>query len=136
MVAFRNNKSLEPSEMQIQIGVVSWAKLHENQYPALKNLMHVPNQGKRSWRFGKELKEMGLSPGAPDLLLLWPGTYNYQGEIVKYGGLAIECKSAKGKLTEQQEDWRSRLSMARYEYLVVRSVDDGIFALKQYLGVK
>lgn len=126
---------LKITETQIQIGIVEWANWHQQQYSALANLIHIPNQGKRSWRQGKEFKAMGLKSGFPDLFLFAPVLQGEKKEVWR-SGLAIECKSEKGKLTPEQIDWQIRLTHWGYAWALARSVDEGVAILKEYLGIK
>lgn len=75
-----------PTETQDQIALMEWRDLAKARYPELVNLVHVANEGKRTYQSGKQLKRMGLRKGFPDLVLLVP-----RGE---YCGLSIELKRA------------------------------------------
>lgn len=129
---------LKISETQIQIAILDWARWHENQHPALRNLIHIPNQGKRSWRQGKEFKAMGLKKGFPDLFLFHPldGKLDPAWSYPVAYGLAIEVKSEKGKLSLEQLYWKKLLTDAGYWWREIRSVDEGIAFLKEYLRIK
>lgn len=60
------------------------------------------------------LKPKNLTPGFPDIV------------GVRRNGVAffIECKSEKGKLSENQKAFRESVIKCGCEYIVVRSVDD------------
>lgn len=84
-----------------QINLFRWAEFAENIYPELKLMYHVPNEGKRSVITGSRLKQAGLKPGVPDIVL--PVA---KGEYI---GLYIELKYGKNKLTENQKYWLKEL---------------------------
>ena len=55
-------------EHRLQCACVKWFRI---QYPKLHYILFaVPNAGKRDPRIGAYMKEEGLLPGAPDLILL------------------------------------------------------------------
>lgn len=87
-------KSCEEIE---QISLFRWAEFAGNKYPELKLMYHVPNEGKRSALTGSRLKQAGLKPGVPDIVL----------PVARGGyiGLYIELKYGSNKTTENQKDW-------------------------------
>lgn len=91
-------KSCEEIE---QISLFQWAAFAENKYPELKLMYHVPNEGKRSAVTGSRLKQAGLKPGVPDIVL----------PVARGGyiGLYIELKYGKNKVTENQKMWLREL---------------------------
>lgn len=94
----QNYKSTEEAE---QINLFRWAAFAENQYPELKLMYHVPNEGKRSAATGSRLKQAGLKPGVPDIVL----------PVARGGyiGLYIELKYGRNKTTEKQKMWLRNL---------------------------
>ena len=87
-------KSNEQTE---QISLFRWAGVAENKYPELKLMYHVPNEGKRSVVAGSRLKQAGLKPGVPDIVL----------PVARGGyiGLYIELKYGRNTTTDNQKDW-------------------------------
>jgi len=71
----------------------------------------------------------GQMPGAPDLFAVKKDYINGIEIGVIYG---IECKSAKGKQTEDQRLWQIRFEDAGGVYILVRSLDDLIRQLKKF----
>lgn len=91
-------------------------------------LMHVPNEGKRSKRYGAELKRMGLKAGFPDLGLLVPNK--------KYAGLFIELKADKTKsMTKEQKEWLEKLNSYGYKAVRCNGSEEAIQIIKRYLGI-
>lgn len=83
------------SEETEQIEFMQWAKLHEDQYPELRWMFHVPNGGRRSRWEAIAFKQMGVKSGVSDLIMLVP-----RG---KYNGLIIEMKFGSNGLSEEQK---------------------------------
>lgn len=121
-------RTLQPTEHQIQSAIVRWAELQSGKYPALRLLFAIPNGGWRHMTTAAKLKAEGVRPGVPDLAL--PVARN--GFI----GLWMEVKrGTMGRVREQQQLWAGALKGAGHSVHVVRSVDDGIACLKEYLNI-
>lgn len=103
-----------------------WIGLMQQQYPILKWMMHVPNGGKRPRGEAGKLKAMGAKPGVPDLLL--PRKYGV------WLGLAVELKSAVGRLSVDQEDWLDAFEEDGYLTAVCRTFEDFQSVVFRYLG--
>ena len=124
------NKPKKPktTEAEEQKSLIEWAKWQEKKYPELKMLMHVPNEGKRSKRYGAELKRMGMAKGFPDLGLLVPNK--------KYAGLFIELKADKTKsMTKEQKEWLEKLNSYGYKAVRCNGSEEAIQIIKRYLGI-
>ncbi len=96
------------SEHDIQSMYVRIVRLHQNKYPELQLMFAVPNGAhlagdeiRRAIKMRK-MKEEGFVPGVPDLML--PIARG------KYYGLALEFKSATGKVSDQQKDYMNKLT--------------------------
>lgn len=89
-----------------QIEFMCWCKTHEDQYPDLKMMFHVPNGGSRNKREAIALKQMGVKAGVSDLLMLVPHG--------KYHGLIIEMKYGSNKLQDSQRDFLQSQMAAGY----------------------
>lgn len=115
------------TEAQEQKSLIEWAKWQEKKYPELKMLMHVPNEGKRSKRYGAELKRQGLKAGFPDLGLFVPRGNKH--------ALFIEMKVGRNKCTDNQKKWIRALMEQGYEVKVCYSAEEAIQIIKRYLGI-
>ena len=114
-------KSGDISEDSIQKTVISWARLQ----PGLKNLViHIPNEGKRTPRYGSHLKSIGLLPGVWDLLI----TTAKHGYI----GAWIELKSANGRLSPAQVAFGKVMEQQNYYMAVCCSIDSAIKKIEWY----
>lgn len=113
------------SEIAIQSACVKWFSL---QYPRNKNLLiHVTNEGKRSYVNGKMLVRAGLIKGVADLILF----------IAKKGfhGLCVEMKtpSKTSRQSETQKEWQVLVEQQGYKYVVCRNLDEFIEVINDYL---
>lgn len=115
------------TEADEQKALIQWAKFQEKKYSELKMLMHVPNEGKRSPRYGAELKRLGLQAGFPDLALFVPRNGK--------AALFIEMKVGRNKCTDNQKKWIRNLLEQGYEVKVCYSCEEAIQIIKRYLGI-
>lgn len=90
------------------------------------NLFAVPNGGPRTITTAARLKAEGVLKGVADLILLYP--------TKGYHALLIELKTAIGRQSEAQKEWQRKIEADGYKYVVVRSIDDFIGAINEYLG--
>lgn len=110
-------------EHQKQKSMVDWFRL---KYPSMRhNLFAVPNGGRRDASSGRRLKEEGVLPGVADLILLKSNRF--------YGALLIEVKTDKGKQSEYQKGWEEKITADGFKYVVVRSLDEFITVVENYL---
>ena len=115
-------------ESSHQKTIVEYCQWNKNKYPELDNLVHFANEGKRSARYGAELKRMGLRKGFPDLGLLVPNK--------QYSGLFIELKADKTKrLSKEQKEWIEKLNKYGYKAVRCNGADEAIQVIKDYLGI-
>ena len=133
-------RSLTASESQEQRALIEIVRAHANheRYGVINDyLIAIPN-GAYTQRYqnpetgewyspnAQKLLAEGLAPGFPDLFLYLPA-----GE---FHGLAIEMKSATGRLAKRQHIWQLRLTEAGYGYQLCRSADEAWDALVRYIN--
>ncbi len=119
----KSRKKYRDDEHKLQVSMVNWFRL---QYPSMRhNLFAVPNGGRRDAATGRRLKDEGVLAGVSDLILLKSNQH--------YGALLIETKTKKGTQRESQEEWESKITADGYKYVVVRSLDDFIKEVNDYL---
>lgn len=88
-------------------------------------IIHIPNEGKRSPRYGAELKRLGLRKGVPDLFI----PQARKG----YHGLFLELKKdVTCKPTKEQMAWIMKLNTAGYYATVCYGADAAIAEIKNY----
>lgn len=85
----------------------------------------IPNGGRRGPREAAILKAEGVSAGAPDWVLLAS-----RGTAV---GLALEFKSATGRVSPAQRQWHDALQHEGWAVYIVKSAVDAWAVLMQYL---
>ena len=119
----------------MQANCVKWFRLAHRSLAL--NLFCTPNAGRRTAWEAKQLKEEGMVAGVSDLVLLVPNS--------RYHGLCIECKTetecwTKGTRTvtrtyqrPEQKEWQAAVEAQGYRYVVVRSVDEFIEIIEDYL---
>lgn len=116
------------SEEEEQAAVIAWAQLQAAAWPALRNLYHVPNEGKRGRAAAGMAKAAGLKPGVPDLVLDVPAGI--------YHGLRIEMKVHPNRPTKDQKDWLQRLQGAGYLAAVCYSAEAARGLITRYIHLK
>jgi len=144
-------RSIEPTESQIQCAIVEWANNTNinNLYGKIGDyLFAIPNGGKRSITEAVRLKMEGVKAGVSDLFLAWVvkdkdydlKTVDGYVHIINKSfrcGIFIEVKKLGGKISESQKKWISLTKfVGHYDVVVVYSVDQGIQAIKDYLGMR
>lgn len=121
MRKFKLLKSGDIPEEIIHKTVMSWVRMH----PMLKGLvLHFPNEGRRSTRFGALLKDMGMRAGVADLLIAMPRH--------GFGGAWLELKSKNGFLSEFQKDFLADMRQQNYFVSVCWSIDEAIKVISWY----
>lgn len=124
---------IHPSEALIQCAIVDYLTLmasrHRFLFFSVPNEAMVPKDGKKlsGAEYGRvnRLRRMGLTAGVSDIVLVHAGRAYF-----------LECKKPSGQLTEHQKQFRQRVFDCGAEYIVVRSVDEVITALKIWKIIK
>lgn len=111
-------------EDRLQISCVRW---WDWTHPNDKRLLsHSANGGKRNAIEAAKFKQMGVRAGFPDLILLIPNRF--------YPFMGIELKTEKGRQSEQQKAYQEEFERRGYKYVVVRSLDEFIKVVTDYLA--
>lgn len=100
-------------------------------YCALKGIevVHIPNESKRSPSYGAKMKRIGLRKGFPDLLFPMPRK--------GYHGLFIELKRDRTcRPTKEQLWWIDYLNKQGYHATVCYGADEAIREMEKYFGEK
>lgn len=116
----RRREMARYDEDKINISCVSWFKL---QYPKIV-IHHSPNEC-RSPREGAKRKAMGVWKGFPDLFIPLP--------LNGYCGLFVEIKTPIGRQSKEQKEFELWCEEHNYKYSLVRSLDDFIVVVKDYI---
>ena len=111
-------------EHKLQCQMVKWFRI---QYPNMvHNLFAVPNGGRRDEVTAAKMKAEGMLAGVSDIILLKPNRF--------YGALLIETKTKVGRQSDKQKEWQKKITNDGYKYVIVRSLDDFIREVNQYLS--
>jgi len=113
---------MKPEQFE-QIYLMDWVA---TQADIKKYLIHIRNEGKRSWNEGRVATRMGLRKGVSDLFLALPNK--------KYAGMWIELKAMKGKTTVHQREWLELMRSAGYHADVYYGWVEAAKAISEYVG--
>lgn len=142
----RKKRSYEESDNQIAL--FAWWATHCKSFGVAECLLFaVPNgsalgTGKEDWQVkqrvmrGKRLKAEGLRPGTPDVFLAVPRRPApiVPGATTKhYDGLFVEMKTAKGKVSDEQEAFFGYAMARGYKCVVARSCEEAVKEISNYL---
>ncbi len=107
------------TEAQLQNSVKKW--LDEQGYL----YCHVPNGGKRGKRTAAQLKNQGVKPGVPDILIFedWQQNSGPSAAFVGHG-VAIELKVGSNKTSAEQDTWLDSLESKGWLTFVCYSLDE------------
>lgn len=116
---------------RIQKACVKWFRYQHSDIKdllfSIPNGIPLANQNIRTKIYNK-LKEEGLQPGVPDLFLS-------HGTSL-YNGLYIEIKSKTDRLRKVQADMIRKLEGENYKCIIVRSLDEFIEEINEYMRIK
>ena len=117
---------MKQDEHREQVFLFSWAAWAATERPELALMFAVPNGGRRDAVTGKRLKDEGVKPGVPDIIL--PVA---RGE---YHGLFIELKAGAGRPSAEQRGWLAALTAQGYRAAVCRGAAEAMALLEEYLS--
>jgi len=116
---------------RIQKACVKW---YRYQYSDKKNLLFsitngipISDKNIRTKIYNRLIAE-GLQPGVPDLFLSVGNSL--------YNGLYIEIKSKTDRLRKVQADMIRELESENYKCIIVRSLDEFMEVIKEYLSIR
>jgi hypothetical protein len=94
--------------------------------------IHVPMGGKRAANSGRAMRAMGAPKGFPDILILDPppALLNSAGTRACVGA-ALELKTAKGRVSPQQQAWLDRLKERGWHVGVARGDEQALAFLRE-----
>lgn len=121
-------KPRQDEEHQHQAAFFQVLRLNERAFPALAFVFAIPNGGQRSKATAGKLWAEGVRSGVPDVCIPIP-RHGYMGAW-------MENKSAKGKVTTNQQAFLDFLGGAGYAIRICYSVDEQIAFIEWYLGIE
>lgn len=107
-------------EHNIQVACVNWFKATYDRKGYV--IFAVPNAAQRSRHLGRMMKDEGLLPGSPDLVIVTP-----------YGVLFVELKTKTGRLQDTQKLFRDKVEKMGYRYIVCRSCPEFKLAVENWI---
>lgn len=117
----------QPSEHQLQRGIIQWARAQAGKHPELGLLHAIPNG---QYRPGQR-KEPGLLAGMPDLCLPAPRCSAGGREL---GALYLELKKPGRYARKNQRERMEELRQAGNAAAVARSLEEAQALILEYLG--
>ena len=126
-MAIKNNDE----HSRIQKACVKWFKYQysdkKNMLFSITNGIPIADKQVRTKIYNRLIAE-GLQPGAPDLFLSIGNSI--------YNGLYIEIKSKTDRLRKVQADMIRELESENYKCIIVRSLDEFMEVIKEYLSIR
>ena len=109
----------QKKESAIQQSAVRWFRYAYSKYL----IFSVPNGGSRNVVEAANLKKEGAMAGVSDLII-----------VAERRVLFVEMKTAKGRQQDTQREFQRRVEVLGHRYVVCRSLDDFMVAVKEWLG--
>lgn len=113
------------SESAEQRAVIEWAKYHENRWPELTWLHHIPNVRANKYQ-RMNLAREGVKAGVADLFL--------PSARLSFHGLYIEMKVKGGRVRPEQRAFIDFANRQGYYAVVCYGADEAIAELEAYLS--
>lgn len=132
-------KSRRAEESAIQRQLVRWWDLNSWTRYSLSPLVlfSIPNGSNGDAKRGSILKAEGLRRGAPDLFLSIPREWRPSKTECTAArdehGCYLELKTPTGRIAPEQESFHQILRRSGYRVVIVRSFDEGVAAINNYL---
>lgn len=135
-------KNKVPNEEHESIAFVNWLKLMDlphhhsaNEQPAQKISGRRPN-GKPiwspNWSTLRRLKNMGVARGFPDYLVWVPKGVSRSNKALL---LAIEMKTAKGRVSKEQNEWLKTIGQVENcEGFVCRGFEEAKAKVEEFIN--
>ena len=121
-------KKNKHDESLLQEAIIKYARL---KYPD-EIIYAIPNGAKRGIVQASIMKRTGLLAGVPDIFIAKP--FSSPKGLIQFHGLYMEIKTSKGVLSENQKTIIPKLQEKGYQVEIIRSLDDAIKILNEYLG--
>jgi hypothetical protein len=131
----KKKRKNEESIMQRQL-VLWWARACRGFGVPELCLFSVPNGFNGDARRGSVMKAEGQRRGVPDVMVAVSRFVGPEGANHgdRYFGLFLELKTATGRLSPEQEVYHEILAAEGYRVAVVRSLDEAIKTVTEYLN--
>lgn len=120
-------QNMTRSEDTEQILFMRWCRSHEDQYPQLHWIHHIPNGGKRNSREAAKMKQMGVKAGVSDICFPYPSG--------RYVGMYIELKYGDNVPTPSQRAFMRDMELAGHYCCICYSAAGAVRALQEYMDL-
>lgn len=127
MTRIRRLKNGDISEESIHLSLMEWIAINPLTKPYKDFFLHYPSEGKRSPRYGKLMKDLGMRKGVSDLFIAIPRH--------GYGGAWIELKSACGNLKKEQKQFLEDMHQQNFFASACWSFDDAVKVIAWYFNI-
>ena len=117
---------MKQKEHLLQTACFNYFNITYRKYKGL--LFAIPNGGRRNIQTAAFLKKEGVTAGVADMFLCIPN--------IEFHGLFIEFKVDNNKQSETQKQFEVLVTKQNYKYVVIKSIDDFITLIKNYLNNK
>lgn len=120
----RYKKTGEDTE---QILFIQWCRLHEDVYPQLRWIHHIPNGGRRDAKEAAVLKQMGVKAGVSDIHFPYPSG--------RYIGMYIEMKYGSNLPSKEQREFMREMELAGHYCCICYSAAAAVKAVEEYMNL-
>lgn len=124
MTRIRRLKNGDIPEESIHLSLMQWIAINPATKPYKDLFLHYPAEGKRSPRYGKLMKDLGMRKGVSDIFIAVPRH--------GYGGAWIELKSTLGKLKPEQDKFLKDMAEQNFYTAVCWSIEEAISVISWY----
>lgn len=110
-----------------QILFIQWCRLHEDVYPQLRWIHHIPNGGRRDAKEAAVLKQMGVKAGVSDIHFPYPSG--------RYIGMYIEMKYGSNLPSKEQREFMREMEFAGHYCCICYSAAAAVKAVEEYMNL-
>ena len=110
-----------------QILFIQWCRLHEDVYPQLRWVHHIPNGGRRDAKEAAVLKQMGVKAGVSDIHFPYPSG--------RYIGMYIEMKYGTNLPSKEQQEFMREMELVGHYCCICYYVAAAVRAVEEYMNL-
>ena len=110
-----------------QILFIQWCRLHEDVYPQLRWVHHIPNGGRRDAKEAAVLKQMGVKAGVSDIHFPYPSG--------RYIGMYIEMKYGTNLPSKEQQEFMREMELVGHYCCICYSAAAAVRAVEEYMNL-
>lgn len=110
-----------------QILFMQWCRHHEDMYPQLCWIHHIPNGGRRDAKEAAVLKQMGVKAGVSDIHFPYPSG--------KYIGMYIEMKFGTNMPSKEQREFLREMELVGHYCCICYSAAAAVKAVEEYINL-